>query len=436
MAQSSDKQKAVLALSIASQTCTTALSALASPRSLSSNYFTDTPSSTSTPPPLETLHADLLSILQMTSHSITKLALVLKPSGPPVYSVSVPVLTDLTSQISDLAGCAETFGLYRATYGEYLVKEVTQLVEDVVYNARSLLQAYLHLASDSTGRRIMSAPRVPGLMNAEDFLIGSSKEEYLKLTGTIHELVDGATGASPTLLSESTKSAGKNKATSPGLSKNNVEAVKKLWMIDGGSVRDGVRELKEMIEDSNDDGADKDEGFGADEDEDNGWAELGIGNSKLKKDEVECAKQVLPLLNLTTTLHIHLPTLFTRPTPSSSSSPLAPSLPNSTLSLLPPLSSSLLSTSDDLIATLYSPQNSASISQCIRALVRVVKELEGVFTPIHGLEGKMAELKINEGEQEGGGGEENKERKKREVLMGMFGRIYKVAETLLERLGT
>jgi len=69
--------------------------------------------------------------------------------------------------------------------------------------------------------------------------------------------------------------------------------------------------------------------------------------------------------------------------------------------------------------------------------VRVVKELEGVFTPIHGLEGKMAELKINKGEREGGGGdEEDKERKKREVLMGMFGRIYKVAETVLERLGT
>ncbi|TFK54881.1 hypothetical protein OE88DRAFT_973111 [Heliocybe sulcata] len=288
MAQSDDKQKAVTAFSITSQTCTTALNALASPLSLSSSHFTDTPSSTSPPPPLETLRKDLLSILQMVSHSVTKLALVLKPSGPPAYSASVPVLTELTSQISDLAGCTGTFGLYRATYGEYLVKEVTQLVEDVVYNTRSLLQAYLHLASDSTGRRV-SAPRVPGdLMNGEELFIGSSQDEYLKMTGTIHEVIDGATGAPPPPSSKSSKSAGKNKATLSGLSKDNAEAVQKLWTIDGGSLRDGVRELKEMIEDYNDHDADED--FGGEEDEDDGWAELGLGTAKLKKEEVDRAK--------------------------------------------------------------------------------------------------------------------------------------------------
>ncbi|EPQ58119.1 hypothetical protein GLOTRDRAFT_136897 [Gloeophyllum trabeum ATCC 11539] len=415
----SDKQKAVLALSIASQTCTTALNALASPTSLSSNHFTDAPSSTCPPPALETLHKDLLSILQLISHSLTRLALVLKPSGPPSYSASTPVLTELTSQISDLAGCTGTFGLHRVTYGEFLVKEVNQLVEEIVYTTRSLLQAYLHLASDSPRRRI-GTPNV-GVLD-EDRILGSeeSQDEYLRLTGTIHQLIDGAVGASA-----ASSKKGKSKALVPGLSKNNAEAVRKLWILDGGSVKDGVRELKEMIDDYNDEDGDEDEGLGQEEEEDDGWGELGLGTAKLKKAEVERASQVLPLLNLTATLHTHLPTLFA-PSPSTSSSSYFPTLPNPTLSLLPPLSASLLSTSDDLIASLYSPQNPMNISGNVRKLESVVKELESVFKPLYGggstLEEKMARMKVADGS------EEEKEGAKREMLMGIFARVYAAAQ--------
>jgi len=229
---------------------------------------------------------------------------------------------------------------------------------------------------------------------------GKAGEEYMMRTGGVHDLIDKAKGAT-------------------GLSKDNWGAVRKKWGQDRGMLDDAVREVVEMVE--------EEEGGGGGEDEDDGWDELGLGSGKkMDKNELERTKQVHALLRLTTLLHkrILLDLL----------SPSSPSIQNPPLDALLLHSTALLTSTDDLISTLYTPQNSTSIRTELTTFVDVVRALQsglqsaGFFTTI-GLEDQLGKMSI---QGDGKGKKTGKDIKK--WFDTCFEQIYKLSTTFVATL--
>ncbi|KDQ60824.1 hypothetical protein JAAARDRAFT_708980 [Jaapia argillacea MUCL 33604] len=359
---------ATLAFASLSESCSIALAVLASPPPPPPPPF----------PPTATLHTDLLALLSHISHSTTKLALLLNPSSPSP-SASLPVLSDLSNYLNSLTSCALSFN--PTFHGATLRAEVVARVNEVVGSVRALIQTYLNIAQRDS--------RIPGTVRSED-----GQEEYLRRTGTVYALVDAAKEPSP-----------------KGLSRSNAEAVKRKWDEDRDTVQDGLKEVAEMITDT-----------GEDDDDEDGWDELGLGsNEKPSPEELERTKKIHTLLKLTTLLHTRTSTLLSSP---------PPSLP---LDSLPPLSTSYLTSSDDLISTLYIPQHPPSISTAVQELVSRVRELESVLFPpleeVRRLVDGVAALSVDES----GKGKE-KEAKERKWFELCFKQIYKVSDGLHEEL--
>lgn len=239
---------------------------------------------------------------------------------------------------------------------------------------------------------------------------GKAGEEYMVRTGAVHDLIDKANGTN-------------------GLSKDNLGAVRKKWRQDRGTLEDAVREVGEMVEE-----AEKEIG-GVDgidtEDDADGWNELGLGNGKkMDHSELERTKQVHVLLRLTSLLHKRiLLDLFSTSLSSTLNQPLDALLLYST---------SLLASTDDLISTLYTPQNSASISTELSTFIEVVRTLQsglisaGFFAAV-GLEDELGQMSIQGSDGYGKG-----KKKTREDIRKWFGscfeQIYKLSTTFLSTL--
>ena len=223
-------------MTLASETCTAALASLQSHESNAASS-----------PTLAILQKDLNSLLALIYASATKCSLSLKPSQP-TYPAALPPLKDLTTHTTALSLNAQLFD--PDVHGATLMKEVFQIVQDVIYAIRTLIQTFLALQTNASGS-------------------GQAGEEYLVCTGTLHHLIDTAKSAK-------------------GVSKDNHGAVRKKWMDDRGFLEDGFREVGEMIEEAEGDEEDEDE-F-ADED---GWDELGLGKGrKMEPDALERTKKV------------------------------------------------------------------------------------------------------------------------------------------------
>ncbi|KAG1753499.1 hypothetical protein EDB19DRAFT_1845125 [Suillus lakei] len=318
-----DKQKVIVALTSASETCTAALSALASrnQRDKSEPQTAD----------LAVILKDLDSLLALIYNSSTKLALALKPSSP-TYSASLPVIVDLTKYTSGITHCIHLFS--PDLHGTTLIKEVQHEVTAILEALRAVVQTFLNLAA-----RGPSIPRS-----------GSAGEEYLVRTGTIHDLITQARGPN-------------------GIPKDNLSAIRRRWKQDRGALEDSLREVSEMI-----DGAEGSESDDVDADDiDDGWDELtgslGDIEAKMGKDELARAKNVHSVLRLTTLLHkrIFLDLLSSTPTPPP---------PSVALDALLLQSHALLAASDELVSSLYVPQNPDMIRKESLALLDIINGLQ------------------------------------------------------------
>lgn len=202
-------------------------------------------------------------MLSFLHGSVTKLALALKPSSP-TYGASLAPLKELSENVASLTFCARLF--HPETHGRNLVQEVKSIVTDVILAIGSLVQTFLNI--EATGSHVST---------------GQAGDEYMVRTATVHDVID--------------------KARNPqnGLSKDNLEAVRKRWMQDRDSLADGLREVDEMVEDES---SQIDEGV---EDDEDGWDELGIGSSsRMDKNELERTKKVRPIPRSYPEPHLHM----------------------------------------------------------------------------------------------------------------------------------
>ncbi|KAG1756776.1 uncharacterized protein EDB91DRAFT_1241824 [Suillus paluster] len=359
-----DKQKVIVALTSASETCTAALSALAS-----RNQRDEPEPQTSD---LVVILKDLDSLLSLIYNSSTKLALALKPSSP-TYSASLPVIVDLTKYTSSIAHCINL--LNADLHGGTLIKEVQHNATVILEALRAVVQTFLNLAA-----------RGPSIRS------GAAGEDYLVRTGALHDLITQARGTN-------------------GIPKDNISAICRKWKQDLGALDDGLREVSEMIEGVEGSESDNLEG----DDDDDGWDELGLSDTgaKMNQDELARAKNVQPssatfqsalfkhaicqvhsILRLTTLLHkrILLDLL--------SSAPIMQP-PNVALDALLLQSHALLAASDELVASLYVPQNPATIRKDSLALLGVINalhlQLRIFFPDTSSLEQQLSGLSI-EGE--------------------------------------
>ena len=229
-----------LKLKAASELCKASLSVL--------ENISSSPSSASEPD-LSKIHADLLSLLSLIHHIITKLALALNPTEP-TFSAAISPLDDLTKHVNAITICAS---LFTATFGSTLRTEVVGLTSDVLQATREFVDHCILIASDIT-----PPPKL--------------KATHLYLTGSLHELIDHNRGAD-------------------SLSKNNLQAVRKKWAQDKSVLEDGYHELSELLafDGTGDDSFN--ESF-SDEDD------LILDSSPLTPEEAERAKKVRLVLSL------------------------------------------------------------------------------------------------------------------------------------------
>jgi hypothetical protein len=177
---------------------------------------------------------------------ITKLAICLKPASP-TYSACLSPLQELSKHVIALATCASLFDA--DAHGSTLVVEVCATAQEVIERTRALLTALI--------ATIVTPAAAP-----------DNEQEYLTRTGSVHELIEQARGPN-------------------GISKSNIEAVRKKWAADSGVLKDAFAEFEEMLEDSNGDNNDQPE-----DDIDDGWGELGLKNDVMTGDELSRAKSV------------------------------------------------------------------------------------------------------------------------------------------------
>ncbi|KAF8350710.1 hypothetical protein F5887DRAFT_857007, partial [Amanita rubescens] len=210
--------------------------------------------------------------------------------------------------------------LLTPTHGKTFANEATSLARQVVDAVRSLAQT----------------------LNATIDHPDIARDDYLVRTATVHDLIDKARGPD-------------------GLSADNVSAVRKLWLNDQASLVDGYEELVQMIED-------------VPKEFDDGWDDLDLGTVPLSEIEIERAKKAKNLLQLSTLLHKRIATDILSSIYSSDSNPH--------LDLLPQHSSALLVASDDLVASMYGPQNTENMVTELTSFKTVIQNLQAPVTPL------------------------------------------------------
>ncbi|KAK7054913.1 hypothetical protein VNI00_003376 [Paramarasmius palmivorus] len=218
-------------LKVVSETCNAALESIFKPSSSSANVDL---------PPFTVIRKDFISLLSLIYASTTKIALVLNPASP-TYAAAATPLNELSKHISALSHCTNLVDPHE--YGATLNREITNLASGVIDAVNALVKTFSEI--EALGEQ-------------------GGSGDYMVKTGNVHNLIEIA-------------------RSSNGLSKDNLAAVRKKWMEDTETLEDGARELKELIENTGD------EGFG---DEGDGWDELGLGNTEpLSAEEIERASK-------------------------------------------------------------------------------------------------------------------------------------------------
>ncbi|KAJ7155968.1 hypothetical protein C8R43DRAFT_417146 [Mycena crocata] len=290
------------------------------------------------PQEVAVLHKDLISLLSLLYSATTKLSLALKPSNP-TYSAALTPLKDLADHISALFHCANLF--VPATHGATLVREVESLVKDAIESIRALVQKFLDIEANDARESS-----------------GQAGDEYMVRTATVHNVLDRARA----------------------LSTNNLLAVRKRWSEDAASLDDGFREVADMVEEG-ESGEEEDAMF------DDGWDEIGIAKSpKMEAEEVERTKKVHGILRLAQLLHKRV----LRDVLSTSGKPPD----NATLDALSSLSHTLLSASDELVSTLYTPQDPTNISTELSSFRSLISDLQASLVKPDAFEAQLEHLSL------------------------------------------
>ncbi|KAF8212238.1 hypothetical protein K438DRAFT_1484924, partial [Mycena galopus ATCC 62051] len=290
---------------------------------------------------LPVLHKDLVSLMSLLYAATTKLALALKPSKP-TYSASLTPLKDLADHVSALFHCASLF--VPEAHGTVLVREVQSLVKDAIESIKSLAHTFLDIEASNSRRSS-----------------GQAGDEYMVRTATVHNVL----------------------ARARTLSANNLLAVRKRWSEDAASLGDGIREVAEMVED-----AESTEHDTEDDDEfDDGWGDIGIGKSqKMNPEELDRTKKVHGILRLAQILHKRILRDIL------STSQEAPN--NSMLDVLSSLSHELLSASDELVSTLYTPQDPDRIRTELSAFRKIISDFQASLAKPDALETQLQSLSL------------------------------------------
>ncbi|KAF8636736.1 hypothetical protein AX17_003539 [Amanita inopinata Kibby_2008] len=233
---------------------------------------------------------------------------------------------------------------------------------------------------------------------------GQAGNDYMIRTATVHDLIDRA-------------------RSTDGLSPDNLAAVSKLWRRDKESLDDGVNELSDMIQRAPsslgpDQIADTD-----DDDDGDGWDELGLETKALTAPEVEQAKKTHVILRLSVLLHERLANdlLSTKYLVRYNTSKINPHLDS-----LPRCSSKLLAASDDLIASMYGPQHPENIARQAASFKEAIRQLQSSITPLVNEQSLEEQLKDMNQKQDS-----LKSRKKAESWFNAcFGQILKSLDAL------
>ncbi|KAG6818117.1 hypothetical protein H0H87_000022 [Tephrocybe sp. NHM501043] len=278
---------------------------------------------------LDVLRTDFISLLSLIYAATTKLALALKPSSP-THTATLTPLKDLANHVTALSHCVRLFG---QTHGSTFNQEITLAAKDVIVAVKALIRTFLDIEATPS-------PASTGMAG----------DEYMVRTGAVHEVITNIRSS---------------------LSKDNVAAVQKKLAQDHASLDDGFQEVDGMVNDqgSMDDASESDW-------EDDGWGELGIDSKvRMTSDELERTKKVHAILRLSTLLHKRIiKDILTIPSGQITLS----SQVVENLDSLPPQSSSLVVASDELVATLYTPQNPSDISTELAAFAMVINSLQSI----------------------------------------------------------
>ena len=249
-----------------------------------------------------------------------------------------------------LTSCAS---LFTAAFGSTLRTEVVDLTSDVLQAMRGFID---HCVLVTGG--VIPPPKL--------------KAAHLYLTGSLHELIDHSRG-------------------SGGLSKNNLQAVRKKWLQDRSVLEDGHREISELL---TSDGAD-DDFLDEDFDDEDG---LVLDSAPLTAEEAERVKKVRVLIScsrpirlndiqvqkyirVTNLLHERIYVDLLKP----SALEIASSSPNfiSALDEISSQSAQFVSATDEIISCLHSPQDPKGISASLKNLGEVATTLQRLLDQGH-----------------------------------------------------
>ncbi|KAF8201839.1 hypothetical protein BJ912DRAFT_1117585 [Pholiota molesta] len=333
----SDIQKAALSLTLLVESCAAALKGLSEALDEIGDYPTSD---------FVTLRTDFVSILSIIYAATTKVALSLKPSSPHHKASLIP-LKDLTSNVAALV---HSIRLMRAKEGATIVQEYEKVAHGVIGAVQALGITLQSSSATST----------------------NTTEEYLVRTGEIHELIDNA-------------------RKTGGLSLNNRDAVRKIFVRDQDSLADAVEEIQEMCKppSAEEDKLDDDE-----EDFDDGWSELGISsNQKLSPAELIITEKVQALVKIALLLHKRvIKDILSSDTRVKDSH---------ALDKLGSLSGKLLAAFDDLISSTYAPQQVSNVRLYVESFKDVIKHIQTTISPQEkSLDEQMNNLSLSKGSRD------------------------------------
>ncbi|QRV87434.1 Grap2/cyclin-D-interacting protein [Ceratobasidium sp. AG-Ba] len=187
------------------------------------------------------VRSDFISILTLLYARSTSLTLVLK-AGPESFSAAREPLTEIARDVARLAHCAGVF----VVTGPTIRTEAIWAAEEVIESIQTYLVGFTR--SNATGT--------------------TDPKTLMLRVGTIHSVIDRVKSS---------------------LSTDNRAAVSKRWQTDASHLDDAIREIKEMIEESESDETPEKDEF------DDGWGEImDAPGGKLAPDEVEAAQKASP----------------------------------------------------------------------------------------------------------------------------------------------
>ena len=361
------------------ESCDNALTALSAQTDDSEDYPTAD---------FATLRTDFISLLSIIHSAVTKVALTLKPTSPQHKASLVP-LRDLTNNVAALV---HSIRLIRQKQGLTVMKEYESVAKNVISAIRSLVQS------------LLSPPGGQPL----------STKEYLVRTGEVHEIIDRV------------RKAG-------GLSLSNRDAVQKIWLQDHDSLQDGAEEIKEMCKPAGSNTENEDEDGDAFYD---GWEELGVDSSrKLSLDELDRAEKVCSSVPFLQTSHVFqvealvkVTLLLHKRIINDVLSSKCQRQDDLSLNKLAVLSGSLLTASDDLISSMYSPQHLDIITSYLNSFLGVNQDIRKIILLPHdkALHERMESLSLADQPSE----------KTRKWFTTCFDQIDKCGAKVLATLGT